>query len=159
MKYILTLLTVCLLFGVSDAQRSKNATTSFTENKGSINYGDVYAVSISDTITDGENDTIVFDCKPELKKITLKVTSVEVSGTLSIATSVYSSPDGTVANIDYDNAIISALAASDGAWVDDVAIPVLAGIPSNIGPCAVVLVGTGTQSATYTAVYTEHSMQ
>ena len=155
---ILVLAALMVVPLIGTAQISADATTTFTPVAGGWARGDYHVVEMSDTLTNAEADTIIFNCMRDLKKTTVDVYGTQLSGTLSISVSTYASPTLVTADIDYDNAVISALAGVDGAWAEDVQIPVLASASSNIGPCAVILTGSGTQSSTYRLVYTEHRM-
>lgn len=158
MKAIFTLvLTVAITATMFGQLVSKDATTSFDFASGSYRVGNHYAVVISDTITNTEADTIIFQGIEDMRKITFTVTGAELSGTIDYSVNLYASATGEAADIDYtgDGLYGELEYNSEGTRVVASIIPVLSGQPSFIGPMAFIVSGTGTQSSTYSIAYQE----
>ena len=155
MKKLIFTLVLGLMASFAFGQLSKDATTDFTTVYGNWRSGHSYVVEVSDTLTDAENDTILYNCIRAAKIVSVKALGAELTGTLAFNVRVYASPTRVVADIDYANAVIGSMAGADAAWTDTVSIPTLAGVQSNIGPCSIVIDGAGTQSSTYRVIVTE----
>lgn len=146
----------------------KDATTAFNL----IERGPGYITwEISDTITDTENDTIIFNCSKGARLIQIAMFCEELTGTLDITLQAFPSPDGVL--IDYNNIIQifsnatntnydAEINGIDGQWAwtyTDGESTLVGGhiVPSNLpdGRVAIVIDGDDTQSAIYRIRYRE----